>query len=171
MADIGNYVIPFLLILILIVGICRGVKVYDCFIQGAKEGIDTAFKILPSILGLIVAVSMLKASGILDLVSYALSGLASSIGMPKEVLPLALLKPVSGSGGIALLEEIFKEFGPDSIQGRVASVIAGATETTFYTVAVYYGAVGIQKTRHTVFASVVADFVGIVMSSVAVRIL
>lgn len=170
MADIGNYVVPFLLITFLITGLCRGVKIYDCFIEGAREGIETAVKILPSILGLIVAVSMLKASGMLDLISYGLSGAAAAVGMPKEVLPLALLKPISGSGGIALLEGIFKEFGPDSTAGRVASVIAGATETTFYTVAVYYGAVGIKNTRHTVFASVVADFMGIVMSGVAVRI-
>jgi spore maturation protein B len=170
MTDISSLLLPIILLSFVVFAIFRKVNVFDEFLIGATDGINTVIKIFPSILGLMVSVSMLKACGILDLLSDFLGGFASVIGLPKEVLPIALLRPVSGSGGIALLKNILDVQGPDSVAGRVASVIAGATETTFYTIAVYYGAVGIKKTRYTAIASMSADFMGIVASGIAVKL-
>ena len=116
-----------------------------------------------------MAVSMLSASGALDLFSHFISPAAKALGLPPEVMPLALLRPVSGSGSTALLTQIFSDYGPDSFIGRVASVMMGSTETTFYAIAVYFGAIGVKKTRHTIPAALAADFTGYLASVWAVR--
>ena len=170
MDKIGAYIIPVMIAGIVIFGLVKGVGLFDSFLSGAKEGIKTSFSILPSLIGLLAAVEMFKASGALDMLAYALKPAAELLGLPCEVMPLALMRPVSGSGGIVLLENLFQNYGPDSFVGRVGSVLAGATETTFYTIAVYYGAVAIRDTRHTIPSALAADFVGIVCSSIAVRL-
>ncbi|MDU7337971.1 MAG: spore maturation protein [Clostridium sp.] len=171
MADIGSMVVPATIFFILIFGFVRKVPVFDVFVSGAKEGAMSCFDILPSLVGLILAVNMLSASGALDLVSSALRPAALALGLPPEVMPLALMRPVSGSGSNALLLQLFRDYGPDSFVGRVASVMNGSTETTFYAIAVYFGAVGIKKTRHTIPAALTADLVGYIASVWAVRIL
>ena len=169
-SNIGDYIMPIMALIIIIFGLCKKVSVFDVFSLGAKDGLTTTFRIIPALVGLMVSVSMLKASGALDIITYALSPIAKVLGLPSEVLPLALLRPVSGSGSLALIENILSEYGPDSFIGRVASVIQGSTETTFYCVAVYFGSVGIKDTRHTIPSALASDCVGIIARAIAVRL-
>lgn len=170
MHSITGYFVPFIVVLIIIIGLFRKVAVFNEFIIGAKEGAKSCFSILPSLVGLITAVAMFKASGALDMLSAFLRPGAELVGIPAEVIPLALLRPVSGGGSIALLENLIKTCGPDSFAGRMASVMTGATETTFYTITVYFGAIGIKKTRHALPAALCADFTSFIMAGVAVRL-
>ena len=159
---ISIYIMPFIFITILGYALFKKVNIFDTFLKGASNGLKTSVNILPALVGLICAVSMLRASGALDFLGKMLSPLLSKVSMPNEVLPLALLKSVSGSGALALIKDIFDTQGPDSFAGKVASVMLGSSETTFYTLAVYYGAVKIKNSRHTVPAAIVADIAGIV---------
>lgn len=158
---ISVFIMPFIFISILAYAIFRRVRVFDVFLNGAANGLRSAVSILPALVGLICAISMLRASGALDFLGHLLSPVLSKIGMPAEVLPLALLKPVSGSGALAMIQDIFNTSGPDSFAGKLASVMLGSSETTFYTLAVYYGAVKIRDSRYTVSAAVIADLVGV----------
>lgn len=171
MNQISNYILPTVIVLIVGYGIFKKVPVFDCFLEGAREGLSTSAQIVPALVALITAVGMFKASGALDLLTYALKPLAAILQLPQEVIPLAILRPISGSGALVIFQDILKDFGPDSFIGRVASVIQGSTETTFYTIAVYYGATKVQKTRHTLPAALSADLVGFMMSALAVRLL
>lgn len=157
--------------LILIFGYSKKIPVFDAFISGCKDGMNSTVSIAPSLIGLITSVSMLKASGALDIFSSAISPFTNIIGIPAEVIPLAILRPISGSGSIALLNGIFSDIGVDSFAGRVASVMMSATETTFYTVTVYFGAVGIKNTRHTIPSALIADISGFFLSVLVVRML
>lgn len=168
---IGALSVPVIMVLIILSGVYQKVKIFDAFTDGAKEGIASVIRIFPALLGLMVAISMLKASGILEMTTKFLSPFLSVIKMPAEVFPLALMRPVSGSASLSILTNIFKDYGPDSVIGKCASVIMGSTETTFYTIAVYYGAVGIKKTRHTVPCALIADLVGIVSAVVLTQLL
>ncbi len=170
MKVLGSVVLPLVITAIVLFGLVKGVKIFDCFLEGAKEGLTTVKNILPSIVGLVVAVGMLKASGGLDIIVKLLSPLSGVTGIPEEIMPLAVLNPISGGGALSMYELILKEYGPDSYLGRVASVMMGATETTFYAITVYYGAVGIEKSRHTVFAGLIADITSFVASAWTVRL-
>lgn len=154
--------------LIIIDGILKDVNVFDTFITGAAEGIKTSFQILPSLIGLMTAVGMFKASGGLDIFSYVIRPFADFIGIPKEIVPLAVLRPISGSGAMVIFQNILQTYGPDSFIGRVAAVLQGSSETTFYTIAVYFGATKVINTRYTLPCSLIADIVGFVMSSLVV---
>ncbi len=138
MSNFGFYVIPVVLAITVILGILKKVSVFDVFLKGASEGINSTFSIAPSLIGLITAVSMIKASGALDIFANFAEPISNIIGIPAQIIPLAILKPISGSGSIALLDNIFKNFGTDTDIGKIASVIMGSTETTFYTLTVYY---------------------------------
>lgn len=162
---------PAAVLCIVLFGFFRKVPVFDAFVSGAKEGLRSTVSILPSLIGLIMAVSMFSASGALDLLSSFLAPVAGAVGLPKQAMPLALIRPVSGSGSTAVLTQIFRDNGPDSFIGRVASVMSGSTETTFYAIAVYFGAVGIKKTRHTVPAALTADLTVCIVSALSVRLL
>lgn len=151
MSSVTNYVIPVLISMIMIMGLVKDVNVFDTFIEGAKEGFQTSIKILPALVALMAAVATFKASGALDILTHAISPVTNFIHVPEEVLPLALLRPISGSGSLAMRKRFFLSTDRDSFIGRVASVIQGSTETSFYTIAVYYGATGIKNTRHTDF--------------------
>ena len=166
----GATILPLVITMIVIFGVIKGVKIFDCFIEGAKDGLTTVKNILPSIVGLVVAVSMLKASGGLDIIVKFLSPLSEITGIPEEIMPLAVLNPISGGGALSMYELILKEHGADSYLGRVASVMMGATETTFYAIAVYFGSIGIKKTRHTVFAGLIADVTSFIASAWTVRL-
>ncbi len=161
---LSAYAIPVMFLAILSIGAYREVKVYDVFIEGAKEGISTVLRILPSLVGLLVAVGVFKASGALDLLIYALRPITSLFGIPPQTVPLAILRPISGSASLALVADIIKANGPDSFVGRVASTMMGSTETIFYTLAVYFGAVGVKNIRYTLVAALIADFVSVVAS-------
>lgn len=168
---ITSWAVPAFIIGILILGLFRRIPVFDEFIAGAGDGIRTCVKVLPSLVALMTAVSMLQASGLLDSLTALVAPLARHIGMPGEVVPLALMRPISGSGSLAVLENTLARYGADSTAGLIACVLQSSTETTFYTIAVYYGTVGIKKTRHTLAASAVGDCMGVLAATLAVRIL
>ncbi len=167
--QISDYAIPAIFIIIISAAILRKVKAYDLFIEGAKDGIETVIKIMPSLVGLLVAVGVFKASGALDLLIILLRPLIDLLGMPPEVAPLALLRPISGSASFAFVTEIIKAFGPDTYEGRVAATMMGSTETIFYTLAVYYGSVGIKNIRYTLIAAIMADIISVIASLWACR--
>ena len=144
---------------------------FESFVEGAKEGIATVKFIAPTMIALLVAVGTLRASGVLDRIAELIRPLAEKVGFPAELVPMGLLRPVSGSGATALMTNIFEQNGADSFVGRCAAVVAGSTETTFYAVTMYYGAAGIKKIRHTLFSALLADFTAIVVSVVTVGLL
>ena len=171
MGIISVFAIPLMIAAIVGFGLARKINVYDSFIEGAKSGIESTIQIIPPLVGLLVAITMLRGSGAFDLLEKFVSPVTEFFGIPTEILPLAFLRPVSGSGSIAIVNDIFKNSGPDSMAGRIASVMMGSTETTFYTIAVYFGAVGIKKARHTVKAALIADVMGMVSSIIVVKML
>lgn len=162
---ISLYAIPLLFLLILGVALFKDIKVYDAFVEGAREGITTIVKILPPLVGMMTAVGVFRSSGALDAVIFILSPVATFLGIPRETMPLALLRPVSGSASLALVADIIKVYGPDSYIGRVVSTMMGSTETIFYTLTVYYGSVGIKNIRYTLAAALVADGVSVLASA------
>ena len=162
------YVIPSATLLIIIFGLLKKVPIFDAFLQGAKDGMKSTAGIAPALIGLITSVTMLKASGALDMFTSLIKPVTDAIGFPSELVPLAILRPVSGSGSIALLDNIMTSNGVDTFIGRVGSVMMGSTETTFYAIAVYFGSIGIKNTRHTIPASLIADLVSVIASVFAV---
>ena len=148
----------------------RRVDVYSALVKGAGSGLDTLLRIVPALVGLMTAVYMLRASGALELLARALSPVLDQLGLPSELLPLMLVRPVSGSAALGVGAEIISTYGPDSQLGRTAAVMLGSTETTFYTIAVYFGAVGITRTRYAVPAALCADLTGFLASAWAVRV-
>ena len=166
-----SYIFPAVFIIILGYALIKKVPIFDTFLTGAKRGATSCFSILPALVGLVVAVSMLRASGFLDFLSSILSPLLKHIGFPSDVLPLALLKSVSGSGAVAMVKSIFEFSGVDSFSGKLASVMLGSSETTFYALAIYYGITKVKNTRYTVFAAVVADVAGIVAATLICRMI
>lgn len=163
---ISSGIIPIFLLLILTIGFVKKVKVYDCFVEGAKDGVNTALKVFPYLLTMLVAIGIFRASGALDYLLKILGPVFKLIGVPKEVLPLALLRPLSGSGGLAILTDILENYHPDSFVGRVASTMMGSAETIFYTLAIYFGSIGIRDFRHTLPAALIADFSALIASVV-----
>lgn len=161
---ISSYAVPAIFLLILGFGAWKDVKVYDEFVEGAKEGMATVIRILPSLVGLLVAVGVFRASGALDLLVYAASPIAHLFGIPSEAMPLAFMRPISGSASIALVTDIISRHGPDSFVGRLVATMMGSTETIFYTLAVYFGSVGIKNIRYTLVAALTADVVGVLAS-------
>lgn len=157
-------IIPIIIGLVVIYGVIKKVKVYECFVEGAKEGITICLKIFPYLLAMIIAVNVFRASGALDFLIYLVKPVVVFIGLPPEVVPLVLIKPLSGSGALGVFTDIIKQYGADSYIGRVASIIMGSTETIFYTLTVYFGAVNIKKIRHTLFAAILADITAIIMA-------
>ncbi len=169
--SVGNYALPIILTLILIYGTVKlKGSVFGTFIDGAKDGIKTVMSIFPSLIGLVTAVEMFRASGALDLLSTAAAPIADLLHIPSDIMPLLILRPVSGSGAVALLDSLLQKFGPDSVVGRTASVICASGETMFYTSTLYFGSVGIKRVRHTLIAALIADFCGIMISSITVGI-
>ena len=167
----SDFVIPFFIALIMIIGLIRRVDIFSEFTEGAAENLKVAFDVLPALIALMTAIGMFKASGALEVISEAISPVTGFLGFPEECRPLAIIRPVSGSGALAVFESILNDVSPDSFAGRVASVIIGSTETTFYTIAVYYGITGVKKTRHAIASSLTADFTGFILSALTVRLL
>lgn len=170
MINVSDYILPVFVILIITYGIFKKIDVFGTFIEGAKKGFDVFLSILPSLTALFLAIQMLKSSKGIDLLTFILSPVAELLKIPKEVLPMCILSPISGGGSLSVYESIISDYGPDSYIGRVASVMMGSTETTFYAIAVYYGAVGIKKIRHTAICSLCADFTSFIVSGIIVRL-
>lgn len=161
---ISSLAMPLIILIIVIYGLVEKIKVFDVFLEGAREGIDVVISIFPTLIGLFVAIGALRSSGILDFIISMLFPILNKISFPTEIMPLALIRPISGSGAIAVATDIMRVYGVDSKVGIMAAIIMGSTETTFYTIAVYTASVGIKNTRFVLVASLIADFVGIVTS-------
>lgn len=156
--------------IIVVFGLIKRVPVFDIFLKGAKEGMQILYSIAPTIIGLVFAVDLLRSSGAIDVICNFIEPVADYLGFPKEIVPMVLLRPVSGSGSTALLTSLYEQCGPDSFAGRVASVLAGSSETTFYAIAMYFGCIKVKKIRHTLFAAIIADLTAAVMSVLTVRL-
>ena len=156
--------IPGLVLFVIVYGAVKNVKIYEAFVEGAKEGFNVGVRIIPYLVAMLVAIGIFRAGGAMELLGIAISPITSLIGMPAETLPMALMRPLSGSGALGVMSEIIKVHGADSLIGRMVSVMMGSGETTFYVIAVYFGSVSISKTRHAVPAGLVADFVSVVVS-------
>jgi spore maturation protein B len=156
---ISLWAVPVLLVGIPLIGLIRKVKVYDVFIDGAKEGFDVGVRIIPFLVGILVAIGMFRASGAMDMLTEGLRPVLSLVNFPPEVFPLAVLRTLTGSGSLALTTDLIKTNGPDSVLGRMAATMYGSSETTFYVLAVYFGAVSVKRTRHAVPAALVGDIV------------
>lgn len=161
---ISDYAVPFFMSSILLFGMIKNVNVYSVFLAGAKEGLKIGAGIIPPILALLVALNMFRASGAMDVLIKIISPVTDFLKIPSEILPFALMRPVSGGASLAMATDIFKNYGTDSLVGRIVSVMMGSTETTFYTLAVYFGVSKASDTRHTLKCALTADVVGIVLS-------
>jgi spore maturation protein B len=167
--NISLWAIPVLLVGIPLIGLIRKVKVYDVFVDGAKEGFDVAVKIIPFLVGMLVAIGMFRGSGAMDLLTRAISPALNAVGFPAEVFPLAVLRTLTGSGSLAITTDLIKTHGPDSLLGRTAATMYGSSETTFFVLAVYFGAVSIKRTRHAVPAALIGDVVAAVAAVLICR--
>lgn len=158
-------VLPVIIIGIILIGFIKKVDCFGSFTEGAKDGITTTLNILPSLVGLMVAIAVFRESGALDLLVKAVSPLANLASIPEEVLPLAFMRPISGGASLALLGDMFKQYGPDSIIGKMASTMMGSSETVFYTVAVYLSGAGIKKTEYIIPVALISNAIGVLIAS------
>jgi spore maturation protein B len=163
--------IPLMIAVFLIWGSVKKVKVYEAFVEGAKDGFNTAIRIIPYLVAMLFAIGMFRASGAMDVLVSLLSPVTQFIGMPPETLPMAMMRPLSGSGSLGIMTELMKTHGPDSFIGILASTMYGSSETTFYVLAVYFGSVGVKKTRHAVPTGLIADVCGMLGAVLICRIL
>jgi spore maturation protein B len=161
---ISSWAIPFLLLVIPLYGYLKKVPVYETFVEGAEEGFITAVKIIPFLVGMMVAISVFRASGAMEYLSQALIPITNLLDAPSEVLPLAIMRPMSGSGVLGMATELMRTYGPDSFIGRLASVMQGTTDTTFFVLTVYFGSVGIKKYGYAIITGLTADITGFIAS-------
>ncbi len=166
-----SYIIPFVIVLIILYGVWKKIPVFDSFVSGAKQGVQTAFSLLPTLIGITACIGMFKASGGLDALVRCLTPVVSWLHLPAEVLPLALIRPISGSGALVIFEDLLKDFHPDSYIGKVASVLQGSSETTFYTLTVYYAASSVKKTGKTIPCCLAGDIACFIFSALWVTLL
>ena len=163
---ISNIAIPFIIVFIVSYGICEKMKVFDIFLEGAKDGIKIIYNIFPTLLGLFLSINILRESGIIDAITDFISSFLTILKFPSEILPLALLRPISGSASMTIATDIISSYGVDSKIGLIASTIMGSTETTLYTIALYTSSIKVKKTRFVLYAALFADFIGIISSVV-----
>ena len=168
---VSYFVIPLMLVGIPVYGLVKRVPVYDSFVEGAKEGFQVAVRIIPYLVAILFAVAMFRASGAMDSLARLLSPVLGLIGFPAEVLPMAIIRPLTGSGSAAIVVDMINRYGEDSIYVKMAAVMFGSTETTFYVIAVYFGAINIRKTRHAVPAGLTADIAAMIFAVWSVRLL
>lgn len=159
---ISNLMVPAVILIIVVYGMLKKISVYDSFLDGAKDGMKTVAKILPTLIGLMVAIGMLRVSGTLDLITGLAEPLTSRIGYPKEALSLTLMRLVSSSAATGLLIDLFKQYSPDSFLGRFVSIMMSSTETVFYTMSIYFMSVKITKTRYTLTGALIANLAGVI---------
>lgn len=163
--------IPLLFVVFLGWGIVKKVKVYEVFVEGAKDGFQVAVRIIPYLVAMLVAIGIFRASGAMDVLTTLLARITNLIGMPAETLPMALMRPLSGSGSLGIMTELMKVHGPDSFIGVLAATMYGSTETTFYVLAVYFGSISVKNTRHALPAGLIADVFGMIAAVLICRIL
>jgi spore maturation protein B len=168
---ISYFVIPLMLVGFPLYGLYKRVPVYESFVEGAKEGFQVAVRIIPYLVAILFAVAMFRASGAMDALARFLSPVLEPLGFPAEVLPMAIIRPLTGSGSAAIVVDMINRYGEDSIYVKMASVMFGSTETTFYVIAVYFGAINIKKTRHAVPAGLIADISAMIFAVWSVRLL
>lgn len=168
---ISNLAMPAIILLIVMYGIKEKNKVFDTFLEGAKDGIETTVSIFPTLVGLFVAIGALRSSGILDMIINIINPILTIINFPSELMPLSLLRPISGSSSIAVATDIMKNCGVDSLLGTMASTIMGSTETTLYTIAIYTSCIKVKNTRFVLIAALTADIVGMLTSVAVCRFL
>jgi spore maturation protein B len=168
---LSAWAVPLLLAGVPAYGLARRVKVYPAFLAGAKQGFETGVRVIPPLVAVMVALGLLRASGALDALAAALAPVLSPLGVPASVLPLAVIRPLSGGGALGVVGDVLRTEGPDSYAGRLASVMCGSTETTFYVLAVYFGAAGVTRYRHALPAALLADLAGMAAAVVVVRLL
>jgi spore maturation protein B len=168
---LSYFVIPLMLVGFPLYGLYKRVPVYEAFVEGAKEGFDVAVRIIPYLVAILFAIGMFRASGAMDFLTDALRPVLTFVGFPAEVLPMAILRPLTGSGSAALVAEMIQVYGEDSIFVKMAAVMFGSTETTFYVIAVYFGAVNIRRTRHALPAGLTADISAMLIAVWTVRLL
>ena len=154
------WILPIMLLTFLGAALYKKIPLYDTFIDGAKQGFSIGVKIIPYLVGILVAMGMFRASGAIEFLAHALAPALNLIGMPADILPLAIIRPLSGSGALGITTEIANQYGGDSYMARLAAVMTGSSETTLYVIAVYFGSVGITKIRHALIAGIVADIAG-----------
>lgn len=168
---ISTYAIPLILLVIPVYALTKGVKVYSVFTEGAKEGLHVAVMIVPYLVCMLAAIGMFRASGAMDWLTAILNPLTSLIGLPGEVLPMGIMRSFSGGGAEGMMSELLSTYGTQSQIGRIASVALGSTETTFYIVAVYFGAVGITNVRHSIIAGLLGDLASLIAATVIVNVM
>lgn len=164
---ISSAAIPIVMVIIIVYGLLEKNKVYDTFVDGAKEGMEIVIKLFPTLLGIFVAVGVLRSSGVLDFIIKIISPITNVLNIPGEIMPLAIVRPISGSASTAVATDIISKYGVDSKIGLIASTIMGSTETTFYTIAIYTSAVGVKKIKFVLVAALIGDLVGM-LTSVAI---
>lgn len=167
---VSTWAIPVLLAGIPVLALARRVKVYPAFVEGAKQGFETAIRIIPPLVAILVALGMLRASGAMDALTRVLAPVLGPLGVPASVVPMILVRPLSGGGALGVVGDVLRSEGPDSYAGRLVSVMAGSTETTFYVLAVYMGAVGVTRYRHALPAGLLADLAGMAAAVAVVRL-
>jgi spore maturation protein B len=168
---VSYFIIPLMLVGFPLYGLYKRVPVYESFVVGAKEGFQVAVRIIPYLVAILFAVAMFRASGAMDALARLLSPILGPIGFPAEVLPMAIIRPLTGSGSAALVVDMINRYGEDSIYVKMASVMFGSTETTFYVIAVYFGAINVRKTRHAVPVGLTADISAMLFAVWSVRLL
>ncbi len=168
---ISSFSIPLIFLFIISYGLIKGVKLYETFTEGAKDGFTTAIRVIPFLTGMLVAIGIFRASGAMDYLTLILSPITDLVGMPSEVLPMALMRPLSGGGANGIMNSLFKKYGPDSLIGTMASIMSGSTDTTFYILAVYFGSINIRKTRHALPVGLTADVAGLLAATIITNII
>ena len=168
---VSVFVLPTIIIGFPLYGLLKKVPVYEEFVEGAKEGFHVAIKILPYLVAILFAIGMFRASGAMDFLTQALNPLLSLIGFPSELVPMAIIRPLTGSGSAAIVADMIQQYGEDSLLVKMAATMFGSTETTFYVIAVYFGAVQVKKTRHAVPAGLFADIIAMLLAVYIVRLL
>lgn len=170
MSNVSNYIIPTMVFLIVLYGIIKKVNVYDVFVEGSKESFTMILNLFPSLLAMILGVNIFVKSGFLDIFLKFLNPVVKILQIPFEIIPLAIMRPISGSSSLALLNNIFSTVGPDSLAAKLGSIIQGSTDTTFYVLTLYFGCVGIKKIRYAMWAGLLGDLLGVISSIIIVKI-
>jgi spore maturation protein B len=170
MRIISVLILPLLIVTILLWATVKKIPLYETFIKGAREGISVGFRIIPYLVAILVAIGMFRASGAMELLAHVAAPLLNAIGLPPDLLPLAIIRPLSGSGALGMTTEIANHYGGDSYMARLAAVMTGSSETTLYVIAVYFGSVGVTKVRHALVAGLISDIVALFASLFICRI-
>lgn len=170
-SNISSLIIPGIVLTVIIYGVKKKINVYDSFIEGAKESFDMIISLFPTYLAMILGINIIVNSGFITFILNFLKPIFEFLKVPLEIIPMALMRPISGSSSLALLNNIFATNGPDSLAGRIGSLIQGSTDTTFYVISLYFGSVGIKKIKYALWAGLFADMLGIISSIIIIKLL